>query len=220
MLLVVGDGGTVSRTHQDGGTWTTFRPGGDLEAVALGKPGAPFVYLGSESPDAILEFDPVKGVLTGAEWDLAPFMEGKANRGLEALTSHEGLFYAGEQASGRIYVFELGPGEEVELVRVISPAPERRDLSGLHFDPASGTLFAVFDGDDLIRQMAIDGSLLGEHRAPGRDQEGLVVIPDCGRGQARVFVAQDSGEVLRYDDYPVSCIRSIDEAGSAASSSR
>ena len=162
----------------------------------------------------------MQGVLTGVEWDLTPFMGGKANRGLEALTSHDGLFYAGEQASGRIYVFELGPGEEVKLVRVISPAPERRDLSGLHFDPATGTLFAVFDGDDLIRQMTLDGSLLREHRVPGRDQEGLTVIPDCGRGRARVFVAQDSGEVLRYDDYPVRCNRGADEAGSPVSSSR
>lgn len=218
-LVVVGDDGTVSRLDPGGRNWTTFHPGGDLESVAVGDPGAPFVYLGSESPDAIVEFDLAKGVLTGAEWDLAPFMGGEENRGLEALTSHAGLFYAGQQASGRVYVFRLGSEGKVELVSVISPSPERGDISGLHFDPESQVLFAIYDGGDVIRQMRVDGSVLREHRAPGRDQEGLAVVSDCSRGQATIFVAQDSGEVLRYAGYPVACGRRDEKAISGSADS-
>ena len=213
-LVVVGDGGTVSRFDTDGRSWTTFRPGGDLESVALGDPRTPLVYLGSESPNAIVEFDASKGVLTGAEWDLTPFMGGGENRGLEALTNHAGLFYAGQQASGRIYVFELGSEGKVKLVRVISPSPERADLSGLHFDPRTQVLFALYDGGNLIRQMTADGSVLREHGVPGRDQEGLAVITDCSRGQATIFIAQDSGEVFSYAGYPVTCSRGDEESSS------
>jgi len=213
-LVVVGDEGTVSRFDPGGGSWTTFRPGGDLESVALGDPRTPFVYLGSESPNAIVEFDPLKGVLTGAEWDLTPFMGDGKNRGLEALTYRAGLFYAGQQASGRIFVFELGSGGKVELVRVISPSPERADLSGLHFDPRTQILFALYDRGNRIRQMTADGSLLREHRAPGQDQEGLAVITDCSRGEATIFIAQDSGEVFSYAGYPVTCSRGGEESSS------
>jgi hypothetical protein len=208
---VVGDGGSVSRLDGDGdgdgehGHWTTWHPGGDLEAVALGDPAASVVLLGSEDPDAVVEFDLGRGTLTGNEWDLSSIMTGDENRGLEALTAGAGLVFAGHQGSGKIYVFSLLSAGEVELQSVLSPLPERTDLSGLHFDRATGSIFSLHDADNVIRQMSLDGTVLQEFALPGDEQEGLTVVPDCARGQAVIFVAQDSGQVWRYPGFPLTC---------------
>jgi hypothetical protein len=206
-LVVVGDGGSVSRLDGDGehGHWTTWHPGGDLEAVALGDPAASVVLLGSEDPDAVVEFDLGRGTLTGNEWDLSSIMTGDENRGLEALTAGAGLVFAGHQGSGKIYVFSLLSAGEVELQSVLSPLPERTDLSGLHFDRATGSIFSLHDADNVIRQMSLDGTVLQEFALPGDEQEGLTVVPDCARGQAVIFVAQDSGQVWRYPGFPLTC---------------
>ena len=208
-LVVVGDEGSVSRLDDAGdgkrGHWTTWKPGGDLEAIALGGSVASVVLLGSEDPDAVVEFDLVRGVLTGDEWDLHSVMTGDDNRGLEALTSGEGLVFAGHQGSGKIYVFALRSEGEAQLQSVLLPVPERVDLSALHFDPSTGSIFAIYDGDNVIRQMSRDGIVLQEFELPGEEQEGLTMIPDCARGEAVIFVAQDGGEIWRYPGFPLIC---------------
>jgi hypothetical protein len=163
------------------------------------------VLLGSEDPDAVVEFDLARGTLTGNEWDLSSIMTGDENRGLEALTAGAGLVFAGHQGSGKIYVFSLLSEGEVELQSVLSPLPERTDLSGLHFDRATGSLFSLHDADNVIRQMSLDGTVLQEFALPGDEQEGLTVVPDCARDQAVIFVAQDSGQVWRYPGFPLTC---------------
>ena len=221
VLVVVGDGGSVSRLDGTGtgtgtgdgvgngdgehGLWTTWHPGGDLEGIALVDPTTSVILLGSEDPDAVVEFDLARGVLTGNEWDLSSIMTGDENRGLEALTAGAGLVFAGHQGSGQIYVFSLLSEGEVELQSVLSPLPERTDLSGLHFDRATGSIFALHDADNVIRQMSLDGTVLQEFALPGDEQEGLTVVPDCARGQAVIFVAQDSGQVWRYPGFPLTC---------------
>ena len=210
LLIVVGDEGSVNRLSGDGakaeGNWTQWNLGGDLEAIALPDPNAPMVYLGVEDPDAVVEFDLVRGVLTGREWDLSSVMTGKANRGLEALAAGDGVVFAGHQGTGRIFVFALLSEGNVELRSVLSTSPERTDLSGLHFDHATDSLFALYESGDLVRQMTKDGSLIREFRVPGKDQEGLAVVGDCDTGRAVIYIAQDGGEVWRYPDHPVTCL--------------
>lgn len=211
LVVVVGDEGSVNRlsrsdTERDA-NWTQWRPGGDLEAVALPDPDGPLIYLGVEDPDAVVEFDLVRGVLTGREWDLSSVMTGKANRGLEALAAGNGVVFAGHQGTGQIFVLGLLAEGKIELRSVLSPSPERTDLSGLHFDSATGSLFALYESGDLIRQMTTEGVLIGEFRVPGKDQEGLAVVGDCDTGLAAIYIAQDNGEVWRSVGYPVTCIR-------------
>ncbi len=206
VLLVVGDTGQVSEMNADGTNVTTWSPGGDLEGITVADPDTDLVYLGRESPDAVLEFDLVTGTLTGNSWDLTPWLTGPANQGLEALTYVDGLFYAGLQADGNIYVFRLLPLGSVEHVDTIPAPASRTDISGLHYDAASQVLYAIYDSFDVIVEMQADGTFLREYDLAGNDQEGVALVPDCEMGDATVFIAEDSQEVWRYEGYPVACI--------------
>ncbi len=205
MLVIVGDDGDVSIMEADGSNKTTWTPGGDLEAVAIADPGDTLVYLGREHPDAVLEFDLATGLLTGNSWDLTPYMTGAINSGLEALTYVDGLFYAGHQGEGNIYVFDLQPAGVVQHLATLPPPGGRTDVSGLDFDPATGTLYAIYDSFNVIVEMTADGTFLSEYTLAGDNQEGVAIVKSCPAVEAEVFIAEDPGEVWRYGGYPVAC---------------
>ncbi len=203
-LFVVSDGGQVSMLDASGSNVTTWNVAGDLEAVCVADPQGDFVYLGVERPDSVIEFNHATGAVVRT-FDLTPWMTGPSNSGLEALTfvpdeSHPegGLFYAGLQDDGRIYVFELpiassGTSVDVTHVTTLTPVPGRTDLSGLDYHRDSGILYAVFDGYDALRAMEPDTTFLAEWDLPGNDQEGIA-FAGC-----ELFVAQDVGkEVWSY----------------------
>lgn len=206
VLLVVGDGGQVSEMDADGSNVTTWSPGGDLEGITVADPDSDLVYLGRERPDAVLEFDLTTGTLTGNAWDLTPWLTGPENQGLEALTYVDGLFYAGLQADGNIYVFRLLHLGVVEHVETIASPGSRTDISGLHYDADTEILYAVYDSFDVIVEMQADGTFVREYDLLGDDQEGIALVPDCLMDEATVFIAEDSQEVWRYQGYPVVCI--------------
>ena len=204
-LLIVGDGGQVTMMDASGGSQITWDVGGDLEGIALTSPTATVAYLALEQPDSVLEFDLLSGRLTGQSWDLQPWIEGPANLGLEALTYVEGLFYAGHQADGNVFVFDLLPGGAVEYVATIRPYLGRGDVSGLHYEPATGILYTVHDAYDALVERTASGVFIREYALAGAEQEGITFAPCCAQGEATVFVTQDTGEVLRYEGYPVTC---------------
>jgi len=206
VLLVVGDAGQVSQMDADGTNVTTWSPGGDLEGIAVADPDSDLIYLGRERPDAVLEFDLATGMLTGNSWDLTAWLTGPENQGLEALTYVDGLFYAGLQADGNIYVFRLLPLGVVEHVETIASPSSRTDISGLHYDADTQILYAIYDSFNVIVEMQADGTFLREYDLAGDDQEGITLIPECDMGKAMIFIAQDSQEVWRYEGYPVACI--------------
>ena len=205
-LLVVSDGGSVSRMDADGQNVTTWTPGGDLEGIAIADPQSDLVYLGVERPDSVREFDLSSGTLTGNSWDLTPWMTGPGNQGLEALTHADGLFYAGHQREGNIYVFRLLTGGVVELVDVFAAPSGRDDVSGLHYDPSTQTLYVIHDDFDVIVELKLDGTFIREFDLPGVGQEGITVVPNCGTEESRLFVSQDTQAVWRYELYPASCV--------------
>ena len=98
VLLVVSDGGSVSRLDADGQNVTTWMPGANLEGNAIADPQSDLVYLGHEHPDSVHEFDLSTGTLTGNSWDLTPWITGPGSPGLEGLTYVDGLFYAATSA--------------------------------------------------------------------------------------------------------------------------
>ena len=204
VLFVVSDGGRLSRLDAAGDNVTTWNVTGDLEAVCVADPESDYVYIGVEQPDSILEFDLVSGVVRRT-FDLTPWMTGPSNHGLEALTfvpdeSHPegGLFYAGLQEDGLIYVFELpivtsSTSETVTYVDTLTPSPGRTDLSGLDYHRDSHTLYAIFDSHNVIRAVETDMTFLAEWALPGNDQEGIA------RVGCELFVAEDVGkEVWKY----------------------
>ena len=221
VLFIVGDGGQVVQMDEEGGEVVVWNPGGDLEGIAVADPASNYLYLGVEDPDSIREFNLAAGTLTGRSWSLTEWMSGPSNSGLEALTfvpnghhpypasASGGLFYAGLQADGKIYVFDvdLSAGESLSYVDTIVPVSGQTDLSGLHYHRENRTLYAVFDGADLLREMEADGTLIVEYPLAGNTQEGVALKPSCPSPATSLFIAEDAGnEIWRYDDYPVSCL--------------
>ena len=49
------------------------------------------------------------------------------------------------------------------------------------------------------------GEPLRRYALNGADPEGVATIPRCPGESATLFIADDSGGVWRYDDYPIDC---------------
>jgi len=152
----------------------------------------------------VLEFDTLTGSVTRT-FDLTGTLQGSDSRGLEALTfvpdaghPEGGMFYAGLQDDGKIYLFDLpiatsATSTDVQHISTITPVSARDDISGLHWDESQQTLFAIFDSDDALRAMLDDGTLIDEWTLPGDGQEGVAFTP------CNLFVAHDAAsEVWRY----------------------
>ena len=215
-LVVVGDSGLVSELDPYGGGVITWEVGGDLEGIAIADPDDGLIYLAVEQPDGILEFDLATGTLTGNQWDLTPWLDGPANHGLEALTYVDGHFYAGLQEDGNIFIFDLLGAGGVQYIDTIAPHEGRDDISGLHYDLCTGILYAIHDSHDVIVEMSADGSFLREYDLAGDNQEGIALIGGSTSGQTTIFIAEDGGEVWRYEQYPIdACIPSTVVVGAS-----
>jgi sugar lactone lactonase YvrE len=59
----------------------------------------------------------------------------------------------------------------------------------------TGVLYAIYDGPNYLRAMTPAGSLLREWDLPGSNQEGVAL-----RGND-LFIAQDSGDIVRYTPF-------------------
>lgn len=210
-LLLVDDEGNLSSLDADGGSLQTWFIGGDLEAVCVADPDTPFVYIGLEHPDSVLEFDLDSGAVT-RQFLLDGTLTGPVNLGLEALTfarnpAHPegGIFYAGLQDDGRVYVFELSVASSATLttatlLATLAPAPLYNDISGLDWVAATDTLYAVYDSHNEVIAFDRAGVVSRSWVLPGHDQEGIAI-----RG-CRLFVAQDTGEVKLYEQFPSAAV--------------
>jgi len=220
-LILVGDDGDVTTLDTDGSNVNNWNPGGDIEGVTIIDPTTNYVYIGIEHPDSIKEFDLSSGAFTGKQWTLTAWMTGDNNRGLEALTfvpnrthsynnsSSGGLFYAGLQQDGKIYVFDVDTttSESVAYVDTITVNPSRTDISGLDYNSETNLLYVVFDAFDELVEMELDGTVANTYTLPGNDQEGIGIVSSCPNTTANVYVAEDVGpEVWAYGDYPVTCL--------------
>jgi sugar lactone lactonase YvrE len=134
-------------------------------------------------------------------------MTGASGSGLEALTfvtdaghPEGGTFYAGLQDGGVIYRFSLPilsspTSTAVNYLGSFTPVAGRNDLSGLDYVAGTGVLYAIYDGPNYLRAMTPAGSLLREWDLPGSNQEGVAL-----RGND-LFIAQDSGDIVRYTPF-------------------
>jgi len=210
-LFLVNDNGIVSNMDKDGNNVFSWNVVGDLEGICVADSTSNFVYIGVENPDKIIEFNFVSGLITRS-FNLTPWMTGPSNMGLEALTFipdstnvEGGLFYAGLQYDGKIYVFELpittsSTDTNVAYITSYTPVSGRWDISGLHYETSNGTLYAVWDSSNKLRAMESDCTNIVEWDLPGNDQEGITLCDGEGLNQNMVFIAEDTGkEVWKYD---------------------
>ena len=206
-LLVAFDNGYVASMPADGSSATNWRVSGDLEGITVADPTSPFIYVGVENPDSILEMNVNTGKVTRS-FDLTPWMTGSSNQGLEALTfipnssdPEGGMFYAGLQSDGRIYSFQLpilssSTATTVTHLGTITPVSGRNDIAGLHYDDENEVLYAVFDQSNRLRAMQADGTYLQEWTLAGNNQEGIAFVGND------LVIAEDSGHVRSYGPFP------------------
>lgn len=227
-LYVVSDEGDIVQMNADGTAVEEWSLSGDFEGLAIADHSTSKIYVGIEHPDAIIEFDTEVGALTGKSWDVTSIIQSSSsNQGLEALTylpnghhpytdsNNGGLFYAGLQENGTIYVLDINTAlsDEVSLIDTITPVSGQRDISGLHYDQNTERVYAIYDAYNVLLEMQADGSILQKYSLAGNDQEGITFIMNCSTNLAAAIVAEDVGaEVWKYDGYPVSCIEEDEES--------
>jgi len=204
-LFLVSDEGIITQMSPDGSNVTNWSLSGDYEGITIADPTSNFVYVGVEKPDAILEFNIATGQITRS-FDLTAWMTSSDdNLGLEALTfvpdathNEGGLFYAGLQETGEVFVFELpiqssSTDQTVTHVLTFTPVSGRNQISDLFYNPNDNKLYALFHS--TMTELGTDGTFIADWSVPGTRQEGLAMDDQT----CRVFVAQDSGEVYVYD---------------------
>lgn len=207
-LFVVQNTGFLVEMSSAGETINTWTVAGDLEAITLAE-GNRYLYLGIEHPDSIIEFDLQTETLTGKSWNLTTWMTGADNSGLEGLAYSDGYFHAGLQSDALIYVFDvdLDNSGQVSFVQTIQPnAAYASDISGMDIHPYTGIDYLVYDSYNGLVELNADNVMVHNYVLPGINQEGIVLVTDCAAHTADVYIAEDNGQLVRYPDYPVSCI--------------
>ena len=215
-FFIVDDGGEVAEVNLNGDIINHWYVSGapDLEGITVIDESSNYIYLGVETPsDKIVEFNISTGALTGKSWNLSSWLTDPGNSGLEALTfvpngyhpytnsSSGGLFYAGQQSDGKIYVFDinLSVNGSVSHVTTINPLPGVGDIAGMYYEKSQNIIYAVYDTNNYLIEMTPSGTVLHVYNLPGLDQEGVTVV---ARDTGYICISEDSGRVMRYSGYP------------------
>lgn len=218
-LFVVGDGGDVTEMTDTGTILHNVHlvDSPDLEGITVADPNSNYVYLANEANTKIYEFNIASFALSGKSWDLSPWIYNPGNQGVEALTFvangyHSytnsvsgGLFYAGSQYDGKIYVFDinLSLSGSVNYISTITPLTLSTDLSGLDYEPSTQILYAIFDSSNLLLEMNASGTVLNSYNMPGSAQEGVAVQPSCPNTTTNIYLAEDATpQIFKYGNYP------------------
>lgn len=220
-IYTVSDHGKLCSLTLNGILNQSWNLTGDLEALTITSPNSHFLYVGVENPDQIKEWDLLNQGWTEKSWNLESWMQGPINQGLEALTfipngvhpyensSSGGLFYAGLQYDGAIYIFDinLNVSNELKFIDKIIPIPNTTDISGLFYSESEQILYAIYDNANLLLKInPKDDTIIETWSLPGNDQEGITLIPNCPQKSAVILIAEDVGpEIWQYPDIPIFC---------------
>lgn len=219
-LVLVGDEGQVAEVTADGAVQNEWNLGRqfDLEDVTVIDSSSSIVYLGDENTSSALEFDLAEGRLTGRAWSFASKLsEVDGAAGMEGLTFvpdgfhpfgetiSGGVFYAGWQYDGDIYVFapNLDVSGAQTFVEEIHMTSGYTDLAALSFNKNTGLTYALYDGLNILEERDAHGLLVNTYQVPGNDQEGIAIVDNYPDATATVFIAEDTFHVYSYAGYPV-----------------
>ena len=218
-IFVIQNTGRLNEIDTSGTVVDYWDIGGDLEGITLAD-NSRYLYIGVEHPDSIVEFDLQTEALSGKSWDLTTWMTGPDNSGLEGLTYRSGYFYAGLQNDGKIYVFNVNRlvSGSVSYVETTTPYSGYTDISGLEYNEKTGIIYAIFDTANALVELNSTNQTVNHYTLPGSAQEGIVVHPHCLDRVADIYIANDdTGQVIKYTGYPVTCL-DADADGVAATS--
>lgn len=229
---------------------SSWQPGGDLESIAVRLFTDTSIFVAVERDAAnhrlIREYETSPFALV-REWDLVAMRFGPANDGLEALTfvpdsaltamhfvnaagapykssqfGTGGLFFAGHQDTGDIFVFDLdrsGTGINRPHVHVTTIVTGQSEIAALEFDRSNGLLYAWHD--DVINKLQVfhaDGSghftgfaVFDNPFCCDWNIEGLAIVDDgiCGGRRSLLFTRDQplTTDPSLYEDvlFPCDC---------------
>ena len=220
--IVVSDGGDVAEISSTGTVINTWSPGGNWEGVTVADTSSTLIYLAHENNSTIVAFDLSTGALTGKTWSVSSYIYPVGKLGLEALTwvpdghhaygttTSGGVFYAGWQEDADMYVFDVDTATSGSITYLdeIRTTSGMSDLSGLAYNEATETLFAVYDGYDLVEERAADGTLITSYTVPNTGSwEGVAFVDGCPTSRtATIAFADDAGGITSYSGYPAACV--------------
>jgi hypothetical protein len=203
LLFIVSDEGYITSLTKTDQVISEWYIGGDLEGITVADPETDLIYIGVENPDSIIEFDIHSGTATRT-FLLTSIMTGASNQGLEALTFYPdegseegGYFFAGLQADGYVYVFELplltsDTSTSISFERSFAPVAYT-DLSGMHYDVTHDILYLVYDGYNKLVSYSMIDDTFESWTLLGDNQEGFTIDDECS-----MYVSEDDGNVKRY----------------------
>ena len=217
-LFAIGDEGDIIEMSTDGTevAHKTLRKGADLEAITC-DPSTGLLYVAVEGEERVLEVDP-QTLKVLREFAIDRTFGGNirlrgGGEGIEGMcfvpdANHPegGTFFVTNQA------FSLKDPEDTSaLLRVELPirtaeagideltgriveytAMHIIDMSALHYDNTTGHLFIACDADNVLMEVAVDGTILRTWAFPGNDQEGI-----AADAEGNLYIAQDSGGILK-----------------------
>jgi hypothetical protein len=216
-LWVVSDSGVLAQVDFSGCVRSLVSIPGDLEGVTWGADGDPTLYLGTENYPSIQGYVPARPIRT---WNLPEMAFGDANTRLEALAflpdghcgilsynngqgsqyQSGGLFLAGHQGDGKIYVYDIDTsGSAVTFIGTFGPYEGRTDLSGLCFHIPSGTLYGIWDAYGVMGRFSDDLKTVVETWSfpVGSDNEEGIAIVGCGLSSS-IVICEDDGGALHH----------------------
>jgi hypothetical protein len=106
------------------------------------------------------------------------------------------------QQTGTIYIFELpiiSSSTDTAVTFIDSIHTGLPLISGLDYNIDYRILYAVWVFPPRLRAISLDGTLIAVWNLPGDTQEGVALWDGLSPGQAQIFIAEDNGEVWRYD---------------------
>lgn len=216
--LVVGDDGDLAEINSSGVVLNYWWVGGDLEDVTFIDSASSVVYLADESSSSAKGFDLSTGNLNGEEYSFADYIYQSGGLGLEGLafvpdgnhpfgiTAMGGVFVAGWQYDGDMFIYEPAAGNVSTYLYELHATSGYTDLAGLTYDWNTGTLYAVYDGLNLLEEYDLNTySLQASYDLFGYAEEGIAMNSSCPEGTADVLLTDDGGQIFLYNDYPVTC---------------
>ena len=196
-LVLVSDEGDVATMNDDGSGLSEWllSSGADLEGVAI---SGTTLYAVHDRDRDVYAYN-METHTRLATYDLSPWIPGNDNNGPEGLAISGTTLYVGHQTGGTIYEFDITSNPPTLIT---SWASGLASISALSFAD-DGKLYAM--GSGVLRAFNSDRSYI-EYALPSHPQpEGVALRVNCVTNTASLFIANDTGPVYRYDDFPVSC---------------
>lgn len=205
-LFMVLDSGYLVELNASGHILNQFNGSSiDFEGITISDADSDKLYLAEENPEQkVYEFSISSWSLTGKTWLLSGMVV-SSNYGLESLAYAGNNFYAGSQLNGIIYIYPVDLNTSATLNYSGTIETNTLDLSDLNFQGDQNILYAIYDGSNLLREYTLDGVLLNEFDLPseGNTQEGVALLPNYPENNTTIYIAEDSGGLKEYANYPI-----------------